>query len=454
MRGNHKKNTLIFERSDWGALASLCVPSVVSVLVMLLYNMADMYFVAWMGDVAAVAAVSLANPVFSVLMAVSTMLGNGCCTRIAQALGRRDTQSVRVYTALCVWGSLVLGTLFAAACLLGQDPLLRLLGANEEMWAHTRSYVLILAAGAPVILLNHTVGSALRGEGEVKVSLAGNMVATLSNILLDPLFILGFGWGVGGAAAATVLGNLLAVVYYWAACQRKGSRCVLELSPAYAADLHAFGGVMALGLPNAISSGLSGFVGTFSNRLLVGYGTGAVAAMAAAGKTNMLTTMAIMGICMGAQPLLAYCCGGQNWPRLKAVVFKLVGLTVALGTGLTVSVYLFRGSIVALFLKDPSVASLAAHLVLYKMLMGPVIGLYYISTNFLQAGGNAPAATLASALRQGILLVPLLYGLNALFGLEGLASAHVASDALAVALAGGMAMRHYKKISVQQRAKQ
>lgn len=270
------ENGAVFQKSVWRSIFSLCVPALVSIVVMMLYNMADMYFVGWMDDYAQVAAVSLAGPVFSVLMGISTTIGNGGCTKIAQALGAGDMERVRSYSALCVWGSIVSGTVFAVVCAIFCDPLLRLLGANAEMWEYTKSYVLIMALGAPVVLLNHSLGGALRGEGEITAGLVGGMVSTVSNIILDPVFILVLKLGVGGAAAATVLGNAIALGYYLIYKARSRGRCIIELRPRYARDLRALGAILALGLPNAISSVLSGFAGTFSNRLLVGYGTQAV----------------------------------------------------------------------------------------------------------------------------------------------------------------------------------
>lgn len=440
----------VFQKSPWKAIFSLCVPAMVSILVMMLYNMADMYFVGWLGDYAQVASVSLAGPVFSVLMGISTMIGNGGCTKIAQALGKKDLEQVRKDSALCVWASLVSGVVFAAACVIFCDPLLRFLGANEEMWDYTRSYVLIMALGAPIVLLNHSLGSALRGEGEVNAGMIGGMVSTVSNILLDPVFILVLRLGVGGAAAATVLGNAIALCYYLVHKRRSRGRCVIEFHPRYARDMRELGSILALGLPNAISSVLGGFAGTFSNQMLVGYGTQAVAAMAAASKAVMVVTMVQMGVCMGVQPLLAYCCGGQDWDRLKEISKRVLGLTVGLGGVLTVGIWLGRGWVIGLFIQDAAVAALGEHLASYMLLMGPLIGIYYFSTNFLQAGGNAGGASVASALRQGLLLIPLLYLMNALLHLEGLALAHVIADGAAVVITAAMAWRCYGKLRESQ----
>lgn len=443
-------NDIVFEKSPWRAILSLSVPALVSIVVMMLYNMADMYFVGWLGDYAQVGAVSLAAPVFSVLMAVSTMIGNGVCTKIAQALGRQDTEKVRSYTAICVWASVVFGAVFAAACLVFRAPLLRLLGANEEMWEYTKTYVTIMALGAPAVLLNHSFGGVLRGEGAVTAGMVGGMVSTAGNILLDPLFIIVFKLGVGGAAIATVLGNILSILFYLLYQRNGKTGCLIEFRPRYAKDIRALGGILALGLPNAISNVLSGFAGTFSNRLLVGYGTFAVAAMAAASRAVMLVTMIQMGVCMGVQPLLAYCYGRQDWSRLKAVTRRVLVLTTVTGLVLTAVIWIGRAEVIGLFIQDTGVAALGGHLTAYMILMGPFIGMYYFSTNFLQAAGRAAWASLASALRQGVLLIPLLYLMNHLFQLEGLASAHLVADAVSILISGGMALYCWRKLTKSQ----
>ena len=436
----------IFEASPWRAIAELCIPSLISIIVMMLYNMADMFFVAKSGDLRQVAAVSLAMPAFTFMMAISTMIGNGGCTMIAQALGKNDHEKVRQYSALCVYASIGAGLLLTLLCFTLQRPLLNFMSAKEDTYEYTRSYLLILAAGAPMILLNHSLSAMLRGEGLVRTGLLAHMISTVSNIILDPIFIIGLKMGVTGAAIATVLGNVLAVIYVVVFRLRHKERCMIELRPAYAKDLAALGAILSLGLPNAISSILSGLSGTFSNRLLTGYGTEAVAAMSAAGKAVMVVTMVQMGICMGAQPLLAYCYGGKNWEKMKGIVRRLLLLTVGSGLVLTLVIWFSREWVIGLFIKEASAAALGIRQAGYMLLMGPLIGLYYLASNFLQAAGNASAASLSSALRQGLLLIPLLYLMEHLFGLIGLALAHMAADAASIMITGAMAIFYYRKI--------
>lgn len=424
----------LFEKSPvWTAIAKLSIPALISILVMLLYNMTDMYFVGQMGDYTQVAAVSLVTPAYTVLMAISTMIGNGGCTRIAQLFGAGERDRAGRCVAVCVWACIAFGALFAALCWIFEGPVLRLLGANEEMWDGARAYLLIIAAGAPVILLNHTLGGVVRGEGVAKEGMLGGLVATVVNIALDPLFIGTFRMGVGGAALATVIGNAAGIAYY--IVYKRKRETLLTFSPRAAmGGLALLGGVLALGMPNAISSTLSGFAGTLGNRLLTGYGTEAVAASAAASRVTMIITMVQMGVCMGAQPLMAYCYGAGNRARLKETISKLLILNLALGAVLGAGAILLREPIVRLFITEDTVVAVACRFVSITVITAPLMGLFYPGMNTLQATGHALAATIVSALRQGVLLIAFLHVMEALLGLIGIPAAHVVADALAIVI--------------------
>lgn len=423
----------------WNLIARMSVPALVSILVMLLYNMTDMYFLARTGDDAQVAAVSLVMPVFTLLMAISTMLGNGACTLIAQALGGEDMERAKTCSSLCVWGCAGFGLVFALLCFVFCGPLLDFLGANEDMRTYAQLYLLVLAAGAPVILLNHSLGGILRGEGAAKQGMVGGLVSTVTNIVLDPIFISALGLGVGGAAVATVLGNLAGAVYFLLYKKRRPS--VLTLDIQYAKkNVRLLGSILALGLPNAVSSTLSGFAATFSNRLVVAYSTGAVAAMGAAGKVTMLITMVQMGVCMGVQPLMAYCHGARDHARMRETLQKLTLLTAALGLVLGMASFLAREWIVGLFLSDGELRALACHIVTITICSAPLMGFFYLGINYLQASGKALLATVVSALRQGVLLIPLLYLMEALFQLDGPPLAHVAADICSIFISLGCAL--------------
>lgn len=425
---------LFKEAPVWQAIGALVGPSVLSVLVMVIYNMTDLFFIGLLKNTALTAAVAVVGPVFTLASAGATVLGMGGCAVVAGSLGAGDRQDARCVSSLCGWCALLTGVLLAVVLNLFCEPILYLLGTNAEILPYATHYLRILALGAPAMIFSVSAASLLRADGAIRRGLAGNLAGSITNIFLDPLFILGFGWNIAGAAAATMLGNLVASGIYLHHILRRSE--VLSLSPSDALRRPArLGRVLVLGLPNGVSSLLSGLAGSFSNRLLAAYGTNALAAMAAADKSAMVVTLVQMGICMGLQPLLSYNVGGRNLPRLRAVLSRSFGLTVGFGTLFALFCLLAQRPLIGLFLSDPEAISLARQLLPWLLAGSPLLGLYYLGINFLQAAGYAGSATLLSALRQGVLLVPALYGFHHLLGLPGLAAARAATDLLSAAIA-------------------
>ncbi len=425
---------LFKEAPVWQAIGALVGPSVLSVLVMVIYNMTDLFFIGLLKNTALTAAVAVVGPVFTLASAGATVLGMGGCAVVAGSLGAGDRQDARCVSSLCGWCALLTGVLLAVVLNLFCEPILYLLGTNAEILTYATHYLRILALGAPAMIFSVSAASLLRADGAIRRGLAGNLAGSITNIFLDPLFILGFGWNIAGAAAATMLGNLVASGIYLHHILRRSE--VLSLSPSDALRRPArLGRVLALGLPNGVSSLLSGLAGSFSNRLLAAYGTNALAAMAAADKSAMVVTLVQMGICMGLQPLLSYNVGGRNLPRLRAVLSRSFGLTVGFGTLFALFCLLAQRPLIGLFLSDPEAISLTRQLLPWLLAGSPLLGLYYLGINFLQAAGYAGSAALLSALRQGVLLVPALYGFHHLLGLPGLAAARAATDLLSAAIA-------------------
>ena len=431
----------------WKSIASLAVPAVVIILVMIIYNMTDMFFIGRLGDTAKVAAISLASPVFSLASAVATMIGGGAGILEAKALGNHETEDARRIASLSFWAAMIFGIVLGAAILLGSDLLLPLLGATEETWDATKSYLTVCAFGEPFMLASMAMGSVIRSEGAIKEGVIGNLGANVINIILDPVFIFGFGWDVAGAAAATVLANVFGTLWYlYYAYHREGA--ILNMHPAPALEkIGALPGMLFLGLPTALSTLLSGFASTFSNQILASYSTDAVAAMAAAGKTTMVIGMLQIGICNGVQPLIAYNYGAKDTARLKEILRKMVILTVTVGTISGLVCLAARGPIIGLFLTEASAAALGEEMIPYLVIASPVIGLLYLSTNFIQASGHAAPATLLSLLRQGIFLIPLLYLMSALLGINGIAAAHMAADLLSSAVGVLLLIRQVRKLN-------
>ena len=441
----NKQEELFRDAKVWTAIIKMAIPAMISMVVMIFYNMADMFFVGQTGDTAQVAAVSVVGPVFTVMMAIGTMLGGGGCVLIAKTLGEKDDSKVKLYSSLCCWGSLLFGVIFTILTLLFSTPLLHFLGANEDIWDYAKAYLTVLALGAPVMVFATGFGSVIRAEGAIKEGLIGNLLSTVTNMILDPVFIIGLKLGVRGAAIATVIGNAVGAVYFIYYVKKKETNFTLDIRYAKQ-DPWAIGRILAIGVPNAANSVLVGFASALSNRLLVQYGTNAVAAMAAAGKSTMVISMIQMGICMGVQPLLAYCYGDKNVARIRETLIKLSVLTIGIGVSVTVLCLVNSQAVIALFLKEPEALALGRQMIAVLVLSGPFLGLYYIGSNFLQASGNAPLATFVSLLRQGIFLIPLLFVMNTMFGVKGNVLANVIADISAAVVAVILALRQFRKL--------
>ena len=215
------------------------------------------------------------------------------------------------------------------------EPLLGLMGANGETAGYARLYLTIIALGSPIMMFTVSLGNTLRADGSSGKSMLISLVGTGVNILLDPLFILGFGWGIGGAAAATVLGNVASCVLVIRHVQKSG--CLTCSFRYFTLNRKVSLRVMSLGLPMAAGTVLMCFSAMFSNQLLVKYGNIAVAANGVAGKAGMLVGMIAMGVCMGMQPVISYTYGTGDSQRMRQIV-TVTGLaatliSVLLGTG-------------------------------------------------------------------------------------------------------------------------
>ena len=416
---------LFREKGVWRAIIALVVPSVLTILIMVVYNIADMFFISMLGDDDQVAAVAVVGPIFSLATAVATMIGAGGCAVIARTLGAGDREQARTLSSLCIWAAIGFGAVFSLLLLSATAPILRLLGATENLIPHAGTYMRILALGSPLMLFSISMASTIRAEGIILPGMISNMAGTVTNLLLDPLFILSFKMGVAGAALATVLGNLVSSVMLVFAMRKHASAMVF--SPWYAIRkpvllLH----ILAVGLPNGISSILSGLASTFSNRLLNAYGSGAIA---------------------GVSPLLAYNYGARDRTRLRESLQKTALLTAGFGFLSAAGCWFGREHLLALFLKDAANLALGSRFLFWLILASPFLGFFYLSSNYLQAAGKAFQATLVSVLRQGVLLIPALYLMHDFFGLTGIAAAHTAADFGAILAASVLGLRGYRQIA-------
>lgn len=429
------KTEALFEKgSVWKAIVQMSIPTIFVMLVMIVYNMADMIFVGQTGDAAQIAAVSLASPFFLLQMTLGTLIGGGGCTAISTALGAKNENLAKAYSSACTILCAVGGILLGGAVLLFPNFFLRLFGADADTWQYTKEYILILAAGTPAVVFSNAFANLVRAEGSVKAAVLFNGIGTVANIILDPLFISGLHMGVCGAALATVLGNIFSAAAIVIYLRRKNT--LLTLNPKYALrEKRAFVKVIILGIPSSISNLMMSLTNTISNHIAIQYGAGVIAAMGVGGKAGMIVAMIVMAIALGVQPMIAYNFGAGNTARTREIVRKSAVFAVLTGTVLTAACYLLRTPIARLFVQDDAIIAQSVHIMNIGLIGMPLLGLYCLGVNYLQSVDHPFVATFLSVFRQGIIYAPALILMHALFGMEGMFWTGPLTDLLSTALA-------------------
>ncbi|HJA33263.1 MAG TPA: MATE family efflux transporter [Candidatus Mediterraneibacter merdigallinarum] len=415
------------------AVAKMAIPSVISSLVTVVYNMADTFFVGQTGDSLQVAAVSLTNPIFILMMAFANMLGMGGSAVLSVALGEKNELRAKKTSSFVTYASLIIGIVFAAVLIIFMNPILTLFGANEQTCEFARGYTFHISYGAPFIIWSAAASFIVRAEGASREAMIGSMIGTIANIVLDPIFISVLDQGTAGAAIATTIGNVLASAYYLWYFLKK-SRVLSIHWKHFTVKEGILKRACSSGLPTAIFSALMSVSTIVLNQLLVVYGNDPVAAIGIVFKANMFITFLQMGLANGVQPLLGYNYGSGDMARFQGVERYTKKCCLVAGVIATVLYFVLREPIIRLFISDEGVVSYGVEMLVAYMLSGPVIGILFVNMNCMQSVGHAFPATVLSVLRQGILLIPLLYLLRALFGLNGVILGQSVTDYIAVVL--------------------
>lgn len=415
------------------AFMTLALPVVLSKIVSLIYNMADTFFIARTKDTDLVAGVSICAPIFLLMVSLGDLFGLGGSSVMSRLFGQQKDEEGKRVSSFTFYSAITTGILVAAIMLLLRSPILHMLGAEGEVFHYASEYYTWIALGAPFIILTLVPANQLRTEGLATIAMIGSIVGSIVNIILDPVFIFGLNMGAGGAAIATVLGNVATDIIF-ALCISKRSQ-KLTIDPRMAKiDLATIGAILAIGLPSSINNLMNSFGTALLNRSLITYGADKVAAMGIASKVNMLVAMIMIAFAFGAQALIGYNYGAKNKERLREVIKfdLLVQMVIAFVGGAILM--LFAPQMIRLFMNDPAIMETGA-LLLRRMLLGlPFIGIFLVcSTLFMSAGKSLPTLILSLS-RQGILFMIVLFVLAKIWGYNGVITAQPVADLLSALL--------------------
>lgn len=421
------------------------IPAMVAMLMVLVYNLADTFFIGQTHNAYQVAAVSLATPVFLIFMSVGTIFGIGGTSVISRAIGEGKEEYAKRVCSFCMWSCVVIGIALSLIFLIFMDDLLALIGASAETWDFTRSYLTIVSYCGPFALISNCYSNILRAEGQATKAMIGKVVGNLLNIILDPIMILGFGWNITGAAIATVIGNVAASGYYIFYFISGKSLLSVKIKDFSFKD-KICSSVLIIGIPASLGSILMSISQIIMNGMMAGYGDMALAGIGVAMKVTMMTGMLAMGIGQGVQPLLGYCVGAKTWDRYKRILRFSLWFAFILGLVTTALCYLFSNQIISVFLTEKRAFDYALDFAGILLVTSSLFGVFYVLINALQAMGAATASLIISLSRQGIIYIPALFILNKILGVTGLVWAQPVADILSISIAVGLYAVTFKKV--------
>lgn len=421
------------------------LPAMAAMIMVLIYNLADTFFIGQTHNDILVASVSLATPVFLIFMSVGTVFGMGGTSAISRALGEGKKEYASRICAFCMWGCVAAGLVISGLFLTFMDELLALIGASEQTLEYAREYLTIVSLCGPFVLIANCFNNIIRAEGKSAMAMSGQLVGNLVNVILDPIMILGFGWGIAGAAWATVAGNVIGALIYIGFYLSGKSMLSVNIRLASGKD-HVFTEVMAIGIPASLNTILMSVSQIIVNSLMAGYGDLSLAGIGVAMKVTMITGMICIGFGQGIQPLLGYCVGAGLWPRFKEVMKKssLIGLCLSLA--MTLFCFIFTRQLVCLFLTDPEAIQYGVLFVRILLSTSSLFGLFYVYANALQAMGCAGASLIVNVSRQGLIYIPALFILRYIMGQTGLVWAQPLADVLSTVLVFWLYSRNVRRM--------
>ena len=446
------KNELFERMPVPAALAKMAVPTVVSQLITLIYNIADTWFIGQTDNPYMVAASSLVLTVFLMTTAVANLFGVGGGSLMVRLLGSREEEEARKVASLSLVMAAGAALVFSLLCLVFMDPLLRLLGASDNTIGYARQYLLfvVVVGGLPTVLSN-TMSAMLRNAGYSKEAGFGLGLGGVLNVLLDPLFmfvLLPEGFQVMGAAIATMLSNFVAFGYFIVIYRRVKAESILAL-PRKIEKIRrdSMGSIFSVGVPAAMSLLLYDLTNMVINRLSSTHGDIELAAIGIVLKVERLPLNIGIGICLGMMPLIAYNYATKDNKRMRAFFSgaRLAGLVVSV---ICVILYrIFAPYIMRAFISEGNTVRFGTQFLQARCFATPFMFLSFHMVHFMQAINKGKCSFWLAVIRQLCLNIPLLFLMNRLFGMDGIVWTQMTADAVNVVVSYIVYSRVIRQVS-------
>lgn len=419
------------------AVLSLIVPTVISQLIAVVYNMADTFFIGQTNDSNQVAAASLALPLFLLTTGMANLFGIGGASLVSRCLGVGDSDKARGVAAFSMWSAAGVAFAYGMIMLVFKPYILPAAGADADTYGFCYQYVFwTITIGAVPTVMNATLAHLVRAEGYSAQASFGVALGGVLNIIFDPIFIFAFGLEIEGAAIATMLSNLIAMAYFIALITVKRDTLNISLNPRYYSVSHKIPSeVLLVGFPSCAMNMMAVFSNIMSNRLIVSYSNEAVAGMGIAKKVDMLAFAIANGLSQGVLPLIGYNYSAKNFKRMRAAI--KITLILCLSVTICSAILLFTcaGPIVKSFINDAETVSYGRLFQRIMCITGPFTAITLVILTIFQSAGQKIKPLILSLLRKGGLDVPFMFLMNTLVGMNGIAWATPMADCCAMIVA-------------------
>ena len=434
------RNIEIFEHMPVAkAVRTMAVPTIMGQLIILLYSIADTFFVGRTNNPLMVAGASLVLPVFNICTSLAGISGVGGGAQVSRLMGEKDPEGARRVSSFSLWFALLIGLAFALGVLLFMDPLMRLLGARADVLVYAKAYAMcvIVFGGIPTVMAN-VMANLLRSTGESKKAGFGIMLGGLINIALDPLFMFVLfpkGMEIVGAGAATCVSNCISCLYFIFMIRSIGSGSVIRMySPFVLPRADHLRKVFSVGVVSSIAGFLFDLDYMIIQRLMAGYGDIPVAAIGIVLKAERLPLNIGVGICQGMVPIIAYNYSAKNYKRMNDTVnySRRLGIVCAL---ISILMYeLFSPYIMRFFIKDAQTVALGTDFLRARSLATVLMFLSFFHVHLFNSYGRGREAFFLGIMRWLAFNIPMLFLLHHFFGMYGIVWSQLAADILTVTL--------------------
>lgn len=433
------------------ALRVMAVPTIFSQIIILIYNLADTFFIGKTNNPYMVAGVSLMLPIFNVSLAVAGLSGIGGGTLISRLLGAGKEEEAKKVSAFCFWMGLGIAGLFSLGMLFFHEPLLYALGASEQTYAFAWQYSFcVIVLGAIPTVISNIMSNLLRSVGISKEAGFGIAMGGCINIGLDPLFmfvIMPKGMEILGVGIATLLSNCIACLYFFfVIAKRQGKDRIIRLGfgngiPAK----ESIKSVFYVGAPSAVGSLLFDLDYIVIDKLMSSYHDIALAAIGIVLKAERLPLNVGIGICQGMTPIVAYNYSAKNYPRMKDTIRTARWAGIIVGIISIILYEIFAAQILTFFINEPQTVELGTAFLRARCLATPLMFLSFFTLHTFQGFGEGGIAFFLAVMRWLAFNIPMLFIMNAIFGMYGIVWAQVTADVLTVSLSFFIFFRYQKK---------